>query len=470
MESIPQMAGELVEHLGEFNEWEEAVNNLSQRIAGEVGTMVMRAMDDALFEQKGKGLIVVGRRKRTITTRFGSLQIERRLYRDAEGNHRFLLDEAMGLEPARTLTPSMRHLANLLASHVPYRVAASIIRCFITDGPSHATLHSEVGRTGEEKIADEEEKARSLFEDGELPDSKMKKTPRLFIEADSTTVALQRAKRKRAELKLGVAYEGLEPSSGKALRAVGKTVQAGFAATEEFWQAFSVSLASTYDLGGVGEVVLGGDGASWVRGGSKLFPVKRFQLCRFHLKRALRTALGPDHDKVRLAYKAACKGDHEGADGILAEAESAATDERKEQIAGTRRYLAANRGCLADWRTDEQREEGVRGLGAMEGNIDKLLANRFKKRGMSWSVRGGDSMAKVIQLRQNGELEGWVQGARQRQDQDTLIAPAVEKLKKRLKEDPAGWLDAHMPALDGPHSDRPWVLMLKEMARIENVA
>lgn len=358
MESIPQIAGELVEHLDHFNDWEEAVNNLSQRIAGEVGTMVMRAMDDALFEQKGKGLIVVGRRKRTITTRFGSLQIERRLYRDAEGNHRFLLDEAMGLEP----------------------------------------------------------------------------------------------------------------SSGKALRAVGKTVQAGFAATEEFWQAFSVSLASTYDLGGVGEVVLGGDGASWVRGGSKLFPVKRFQLCRFHLKRALRTALGPDHDKVRLAYKAACKGDHEGADGILAEAESAATDERKEQIAGTRRYLAANRGCLADWRTDEQREEGVRGLGAMEGNIDKLLANRFKKRGMSWSVRGGDSMAKVIQLRQNGELEGWVQGARQRQDQDTLIAPAVEKLKKRLKEDPAGWLDAHMPALDGPHSDRPWVLMLKEMARIENVA
>ncbi len=311
----------------------------------------------------------------------------------------------------------MRSLANLLSRHVPCRVASRIIGCFIQDGPSHATLHSEVGRTGSEKITDEQEKARSLFEDGELPDSKMRRTSRLFIEADSTSVALQRSKTRRAELKLGVAYEGLEPSGGKALRAVGKTVHSGFGKTEEFWRAFSVSLASTYDLAGVGEVVLGGDGAPWVRKGSELFPVERFQLCRFHLKRALRTALGPDHNKVRLASKAACKGDHEGADTILAEAASEAGDEKREKISGTRRYLAANRDCLADWRTDEQREEGLRGLGTMEGNIDKLLANRFKKRGMSWSIKGGDSMAKVIQLRQNGQLEDWVRGARRRQDQ-----------------------------------------------------
>lgn len=49
MESIPQIAGELVDHLDDLSAWEEEVNALSQRIASEVGSMVMRAMDDALL-------------------------------------------------------------------------------------------------------------------------------------------------------------------------------------------------------------------------------------------------------------------------------------------------------------------------------------------------------------------------------------------------------------------------------------
>jgi len=37
-------------------------------------------------------------------------------------------------------------------------------------------------------------------------------------------------------------------------------------------------------------------------------------------------------------------------------------------------------------------------MGAIEGNIDKILANRFKKRGMSWSPSGALNLAKVGQL------------------------------------------------------------------------
>jgi hypothetical protein len=31
---------------------------------------------------------------------------------------------------------------------------------------------------------------------------------------------------------------------------------------------------------------------------------------------------------------------------------------------------------------------GLRRLGAIHGNIDKFVANRMKKRGMSWTIRG----------------------------------------------------------------------------------
>jgi len=46
---------------------------------------------------------------------------------------------------------------------------------------------------------------------------------------------------------------------------------------------------------------------------------------------------------------------------------------------------------------DRLKEAGlpVDTMGAIEGNIDKILANRFKKRGMSWSLSGALNLAKV---------------------------------------------------------------------------
>jgi hypothetical protein len=43
-------------------------------------------------------------------------------------------------------------------------------------------------------------------------------------------------------------------------------------------------------------------------------------------------------------------------------------------------------------------------MGTIETNGDKILANRVKRRGMSWRIKGADRMAKVIQLRENHEL------------------------------------------------------------------
>lgn len=65
-----------------------------------------------------------------------------------------------------------------------------------------------------------------------------------------------------------------------------KMVRAGFSPTEEFWAGFCSEPASRYVLANVGEVILGGDGASWIKGGSKLFGVDSCQLDRFHLARA----------------------------------------------------------------------------------------------------------------------------------------------------------------------------------------
>lgn len=326
---------------------------------------------------------------------------------------------------------------------------------------------SEVGS----EVKGEEKRAReALFTNGEPPPSRMRKARRLMIEADGVSIALQRQKnRRRTELKLAVAYEGWEPAGSGRFRTVEKMVHSGLSTGEVFWRDFSVSLASKYDLKGVEELVLGGDGASWIRAGGHLFPIKRFQLDRFHLKRALRTALGPGNEKVRLAYRNACRGDHRRADEILEHAQSSARGEKKDRIGQVRRYLASNRDGLADWRDEDEKAQGERGMGTIETNVDKILANRVKKRGMSWVPEGADSMAKVIKLRQNDELGSFIRKHRSLEAEPTMLSPALRQVKSSLRKDPEEWLSTHMPALDGPHSDRLWVSVLRDIAHLPKV-
>lgn len=466
MDSIPQKVLGLMESLADFKEWEQSVLELSQEIAQQIASMLLKAIDEHLMEDREGGLRLVGKRKRTVLTRFGPLEIERRLYRDEHGKHHFLLDEALGLEPGAGCTPSLEHLANRLSSHVPFRVASDTISRFITCAPTHACLHRMVQRTGNEKSAEEEARRRALFEDGELPPSEMRTAERLMLEADGVVVSLQREKKRRREMKFAFAYEGLAECGKGRYRTLEKRVHSGFSPTDEFWQGFSVELASRYDLAGVGEVILGGDGASWIKGGGKLFPVDRYQLDRFHLSRALKRALGAGANE---AYRKACEGDLEATDEILERAQAEASEEESAVIAQTRRYLASNAEGLADWRTGREDAGNLRGLGAAEGNIDKTLANRLKKRGMSWTVAGGHNMAKVIQLRDNGQLEEWAHSRSDREPEREDLDRAVVRLKAQMKQDPQSWLEAHLPALDGPHSDRPWAHMLRELARIQEV-
>jgi hypothetical protein len=57
------------------------------------------------------------------------------------------------------------------------------------------------------------------------------------------------------------------------------------------------------------------------------------------------------------------------------------------EVAQLRRYLMENSFGLRGYRLEVD-GDGRRGLGAIEGNIDKLIANRMKKRGMSWTIKG----------------------------------------------------------------------------------
>jgi hypothetical protein len=233
---------------------------------------------------------------------------------------------------------------------------------------------------------------------------------------------------------------------------------------ERFWEGFSLALAKKYDLSQVGNVIVGSDGAAWAREGTD-FLGGIFQLNHFHLLRALTRGLAPDEALVGKVYRSCISGEIDRADSLLREAQGKSRGDETAKIAQLREYLLNNSSGLSDYRL-EVGYDGLRGLGTIESNVDKLIASRMKKHGMSWTRRGGNRMARLINLREMGKLHLWV-NHRDRGDASQGIpvkVMAISEKRNCTDEDSGAWLEAGLPALYGPHQNRPWAQTLRAIS------
>lgn len=448
------------------NEWEKQVYSLVCEQAQGLATALLEKMDDVLMRRRGEGLWVVGFRERWVITLFGQIRIRRRLYRDKQGKGRYLLDEVMGLAKRSPLSCGVRDLCALLAGYIPFGKCEALLRLVLPAGVSHTTIHRQVGKIADPALAEEEKERAEVYEQGKLPEMGERRVPFLFVESDGVSIALQREKERRTELKVGIAYEGWEPVGRQdRYRLKEKTAYLGLTDGERFWEGFSLVLAKKYDLSGIGHVVVGGDGAHWVRDGASLLG-GYYQLDRFHLQRALLRALAGDREGANRVYHACVRGDVALADSLLVQAQGRSSADDALQIARVRAYILDNAAGLADYRLrlEDGETTGLRGLGAMEGNVDKLAANRMKKRGMSWTKRGAHRMARLLQMQQWGEVCSWPTKPTEPKPLVKALTGPRTKIKGRKPRDEGSWLNMNIPALSGPHSNRPWAHALKTMA------
>jgi hypothetical protein len=234
-----------------------------------------------------------------------------------------------------------------------------------------------------------------------------------------------------------------------------------------FWDGFSLVLSRKYDLSSVKHIVVGGDGAHWVRDGAG-FINGFYQLDRFHLRRELLRALKGDVGTANQVYRACVNGNVALAESLLLHQQWQSSGDDAQDIARVRAYILDNAAGLIDYRLrlDKGEVYGLRGLGAMEGNIDKIVANRMKKRGMSWTKRGASRMSRLLLLQLWGEVCNWTTPLRQTEPTPLAKAGAGTGLRNRpgKQGDEGNWLNMSLPALSGPHPSRPWVQALKTIA------
>lgn len=113
-----------------------------------------------------------------------------------------------------------------------------------------------------EKVCEEEKQLVSEHKKGHIRGKK--ETPVLFEEADGVYVKLEgkdrkKAKRGRAEIKVGIVYEGWKKTGEGRYELPDKAVVAGLAGAGEFHEYREAAIAQKYNLDEAGERILNGE-------------------------------------------------------------------------------------------------------------------------------------------------------------------------------------------------------------------
>jgi len=463
--SLPQRAAELNRFLCELD---KVILGRAIEWAKKCYKATLEALDEAIAEGRDRELSIEHRREVWYQTCLGPVKVRRRQYRDGKRRYRYLLDELMGMGKHSHITVGVQGLALEAATVMPYRRSAEVLRKASAIDLAHQTIWRLMGRVAKPYLEKAQREVERFLQTGEIPEGEGREVARLMVEADGVMLSLQREKQRRAEVKLGIAYEGWEKVSKDRYRTVNKTTFAAVGGGDAFWAGMSLKLQGKYDLSRVGETIVGGDGAPWVKEGAR-YVNGRFQLDRYHLHRELTTALGKDGETKAKVWRACERGEVETGLQIMTDAMRTVRGEQAERMARAYNYLLENSSGLVDYRLAlGDQGKGLRRTGAIEGNVDKLVARRMKNQGMSWSVKGIRSLLCVRFLILEGKLTSLLLDRQRRKACVPIPRKKIRGIVGRSPiRDPGEWLHVELPALRGPHASRPWAAVLKAISQGE---
>ena len=472
----------ILENANNFKDLEEEIYQLVCLIVREKIKEILKEIDDVLKENRNKEIFKTeDMKERTIKTLVGPITIKRRYYIDPEGNYHFLLDEYLNLPSNDRQSPGLKEAAIKIVKDESYRDSAEKVEELLGVSISSSAIHNWVQKLGKKIKKESQKKSHKLFNYGLIPGQSEKKTSieHLFVEADGIHIHLQNEEKNKGELKLGISYEGWEkrhPMS-KEYKLSQKIYYGGVFESDRFWEQTTADMYEYFKFSKDSISVLNGDGASWISSGSEYLPgfAARF-LDSFHYSRKILKKLGRSSYVPRV-FKAIEAGDKESLIKDLQEAKNYRRKKKdKKKVEELKRYLLNHWEAIQNQHNkDLEIPVEIRGMGAIESNIDKVFANRFKKWGMRWSKEGAENLAQIILADRNNRLEKWFSCMNWEINQEKIqpkIKEAASKNKEGLtagQKKTASYLKAlkaHMPALEGPDSGKNWVKGLRKIATI----
>ena len=473
-----------------FDTLEQMVFDITQRIGRKAIEKTLGDVDNVLRNTRPKGALEnTGKRAKYLLTRLGDIRYERIRYIDkSTGRSRYLLEEKLNIAKNQRISLTRAKIEMLIASLTTYRGTEKDVELLTGYRRSHEAIRQSVIKEAERIIAYQEnaiEKIRTLQDDKE-PDTI---NDIVYVESDSAFIRLQRKRktrsrlikprrrRKSIEIKMGIGYTDkirrYAHGRGKSLALKDKFIYSSIGSGKTFMENLSLIAEKKLNLSYAKTIIFGGDGGSYITAGIKDYFVNAiYILCKFHLKRNIKRCLPsrPDtQDRINRLLS------HDKIDNALGALNTLyrRTPDRKDKwsIKELYTYIDQNRLGINPLKRikDDSIRSRIKGAGAMESNVDKFIAHRFKKRGMSWSEKGALSLLKVKETIANGEWDSWWLEGR---DQKIEIRPeplkqlTAKSFWKRPKNVPP-LIEASIPAIDGPDRHEQWAKVLRQLQEID---
>ncbi len=434
---------------------EEGVHKLGLAIGQEVFRGMIGVVDKRIAQNKPAGWRNMGTEKRWMVSSLGAIQYKRRVYLDEQGDRIKPVDEWLGLQRYGRMSDRVREMGASLVSSGTYRLAADQLSYLTRTPISHSAIQRMAWVVGNRIADSEEEERRRIFEHGGQDEPGKISAPVLYGESDGVWVYLQREKRRSTEVRVAILSTGRKQVGKDRFRLENKRCLTAIGLDSQEWQEHILRQAHrNYDLEHTRLLVCGGDGNQWVRHSFDRMQIQQeFVLDRFHLLRAARRVI-PDRKAAKALVTRLRTEGFEGVRLDLYQLIQQATGQQRNKLMDFYRYVHHNRDGLLDLQ--------CRGLsippclGAIEGNVDKLVVHRMKGRGCSWRLRGLRAMLAICrnadQLRSHAFRYLPLQSP-----------PRTYHTRQSLQVKYAQASQTSMPVFQGPHQYKPWVRSLHQL-------
>ena len=426
------------------------VRGVGQRVLGGV----IQVLDDQLAQEVPAGWRNVGTEARWMVSSLGTIRYRRRIYVDEQEQRRKPVDELFGLQRYGRLSGRVQEIGASLASQATYRLAAEQLSYLTGTEIGPSSLQRMVWAIGERIEAGEEAQRRRVFEGGEELEDGQVDAPVLYGESDGVWIHLQQEAKRSAEVRLAVLSTGRSGVGKDRYRLENKHWMTALEVDGLSWQEQILQEAHlTYDLKTTQVLISGGDGNRWVRHSfDRLELPQYFVLDRFHLQRAARRALGKGQKATEVVSRMRQAG-FQAVSEELRECIQKAEGKPREQLLQFYQYVFHNQDGLVDLQYRGVLVEPC--LGAIEGNVDKLVVHRMKGRGCSWRLRGARAMLALC--RHTKELLS--QAYRYL---PLSTPPRTYRETQILEVEYEQTVHGSMPIFSGPDQNKPWVRRLHE--------
>jgi len=451
-----------------FDILEDMLFEILQNIARKVFEKAITDIDNYLRKNRKRGKLKnTGKREKYFLTRFGDILYLRTRYKDKKtGKSHYLLDEALSIDKNQRISLSRARIECFLSGFSSYREVVEGIKLLIGGPRCHEAIRQSVLKEGKLLIENQEKKLRQIenldYPDKEAPDT-------AYLEADATYISLQhrgKKKKEKMEVKAGVGYTGKEArySSGKSKRLKEKFTFVGTG--KDFMRKLSLLAEERFSLSKVKKVIFGGDGDSWITSGIKdYFSSATYILCLYHLYKKFKESLGRRKEQQRIIKDLLLSNQIDKGLSVIDQLIRNPHDlKEKDNLVKLYTYISRNRQGITNQFI--LKDKGIERAGAIESNINKVIASRFKKRGMSWSKPGALALLKIKETILNGEWDKWWETERERNIKVSKYKPPLSASHFKKETETSPLIEVTIPALSGPGQDKPWVGVLRKLTEV----